>query len=207
MSNDRKDLQDIAEVTEWVFPDVTNDVFESDVFNPLMNIDATPDNNKIEEIENKQVQSKEALTIENLIGEQEKLVAEYQNKIGIINNIIEKLKNPLAMIDDEIIELIHDIIKNAIKKIIFKEISIDSQLIVNIIAELKSLMQNQKQIMNIYLSKSDYEHIEADKSSLQDMICIDPAFAVGDILIKSNLTEIRALLDERIDQVLRVEHG
>lgn len=198
----------ISEAIEWSFPDVNIPGETNQEFNPIMEqLDKiiNPEEEKKNSEEKKMFEA-ERLEIENLKKQYEMLKDEYEAKLQMVSQIVEKLKTPMVIIDDEIVVIMNDIIRQSIKKIIHKELNTDPQLILNIVNELKSYLQNQKQIMNIYLSENDFKKLDIEKNNLQEIISINNELSDGDIIIKSNATEIRAILNDMIDKLVRVEH-
>lgn len=196
------------EVIEWSFPDVNIVVEVNEEFNPIMKqlekIINPAEEKKMEE--EKQIKDAERIEIENLKNQYETLKNEYEVKLQAMSIVVEKLKKPMAMIDEEIVEIINDIIKQSLKKIIYKELNHDPELILNIIEELKTFIQNKNQIVNIYLSETDYRRLDVEKNNLQDILTINAELNEGDVIIKSNSTEIRAILSDMIDKLIRMEH-
>ncbi len=189
----------------WSFPSVESVIDNNEQLvrikeNTDDDEDDDDDNEKIKKEINDEKLSEIILQKEEL----NQLKIDYRNKIALTENILKQLESSISLVDDELIEIIQDIIKKSIKKLIFKEIAADPQLINKIITELKKLIQAQDGLINVYLSEKDYQKIEAtDNSNPSLMFNVDPSLAEGDIVIKTNSTEIRAVLDERIEQLMR----
>lgn len=131
---------------------------------------------------------------------------EYEEKISHLNELLAKLKNPISILDEEIIDLMQDIVKKVVKKIIHHEVSQDPHLIKEMIEELCGALDEKNGMVEVAISSDDYANMidEEFKESLQ-LHQLD-SLKSGDIIIKSNFTEIRALLNDRIEQLVRVQH-
>jgi len=129
-----------------------------------------------------------------------------QSKYNLINNILTKMQDPLTFFDDQLIHIIQDIIKKVIIKIIHKEITTDPTLIVKMVDGLKSLINTHDGLINLNLSEEDYKALQNISSNTNQSIHVDKNLTSGDIVIKTNDTEIRALLNERIDLLMGTLH-
>lgn len=178
------------ESTEWTFPSVDNFLhLEPEQQSPLESESA-----QIEQDKNAELQ-------ENLV-KVESLRTEYQQKIAVLNKLLAKLDKPMAILDKEMLELMQFAIKNAVKKIIYKEVKSDPKIINKIIQELSQLIETQGGILSIYLSQNDYQRLMENEAQPNMQLKINPILHDGDVILKSNFTEIRAIINERIDQVL-----
>lgn len=207
------------EVTEWAFPEVElvnhlNDVDLGTLFMPDIEENQSDYPAQREIVEDKQDVIQNNQHAEPIIEDTEiiqyqvldKLKMDYESRIEMVNNIINQLKAPVSLINEELIELLQDIIKKIVKKIIYKEISTDLTVLPNMINELKSLIDTKNGMTSVFLSEKDYQRLEADKNHPSQLIEIDHTLSSGDIMIKSNYAEVRALLDERIEQITRIEN-
>jgi flagellar biosynthesis/type III secretory pathway protein FliH len=138
--------------------------------------------------------------------ELEKLKSDYESRLVYLNNIIDKLKTPLSIIDAELLEVIQDIIKKMTKRIICKEITTDPNIFTQIINDLKSMLDTKDGMITIYLSEKDYHQFNTSNHHTLGLTNIDSSLNQGDVIIKSNFAEIRALLDDRIEQLIRIQH-
>jgi chaperonin cofactor prefoldin len=193
----------------WSFPDLAMNVsdsiiVESDVFSDeFSSIDENSEVIKSDEL----VLSEQALVQKSVEHEIHELKSSYENKLKIVNNLIGRIQNSVAVIDTEIISMIKDIINRISKKIIYREIQSDSDLITKMINELKTIVPVQNAMINVCLSPYDYQQLcDENQNPLITMTQYE-TLAIGDIIIKTNTTEIRAILHDRIDQLLEVGHG
>jgi len=138
--------------------------------------------------------------------ELDNLKREYESKIVILDNLLNKLKNPTSILDEELTELIQDIIRKIAKNIICREIEADKHLLPQMINELKALIDAKNGILSIYMSPSDFARLDSEKNNLSGLTNVDNELGTGDIIIKSNFAEVRALLNERIEQLIRIQH-
>ncbi|VVC77109.1 hypothetical protein AQUSIP_24360 [Aquicella siphonis] len=134
------------------------------------------------------------------------LKLEYESRINAVNQLLGKLKAPLSMVDEEVIELMQDVVKKITKRIICKEISTDPSVFIRMLDELKKMIDSKNGLITIYLSSDDYHRLNADQTGSQGLASIDSSLQQGDVVIKSNFAEVRALLNDRIDQLVRIQH-
>ena len=161
----------------------------------------------IEELKQKEMEEEAKNAVAKLESDLLNAKNEYEKKISLINSIIGKLENPLSLIDDEMLELIHYIIKKSVKNLIYKEIKTDSKLINRIVRELAELIHAKNGMLMIHLSEADYSRLK-DKSSEPNMTYkINPTLSEGDIIVESNYSEIKSILNERLNQILGVKYA
>lgn len=209
-----------VELVEWAFPEVDMLIWNDEVDLGSIFIPDIPNNELVSandinnDIAVNQTESEDEQLIEPEVDENEiieyqvldKLKVDVESRIELLGQIVNQLKKPVSLINEELIELLQDIIKKIVKKIIFKEVTTDTAILPNMINELKSLIDTKNGMTSVFLSPQDYNHLEADKHFASGLIEIDHSLSVGDIIIKSNYAEVRALLDERIEQVIRIEN-
>lgn len=176
------DAKDEKQVIEWLFPDLNQKI------TPAASLENAPPQETEQERKFNQ------------------LMNDYQNRIELLNHIFEKMQQTLALFDDEIISLINTLVKNAVKKIIYQELQNDNDLLKKMINELMSLVEaKQGELVTVSLSPLDFEKLRTEEASNQN-IKVDPTLSVGDIIVKSHFTEIRALLNERIQNLMENSH-
>ena len=178
------------ESTEWSFPNLELFVradYEDDPINNDRSVKSEIDQNII---------------LTNSIVETESLKNIYHKKIESINALISRLQNPIRQLDNELIDMIENVIKLAVKKIIYKEIDSDLKKIKKIIGELITILDSNNGMFTVMLSEADYSQLINDYDNSKMTLKMNPALNKGDVVIKSNLTEIHAVLNERISHVL-----
>lgn len=141
-----------------------------------------------------------------LLDEAKKLKQEYESRIHIADTILSKLKTPISMLDEEVMEFLQDIVKKVAKRIICREIALDPSILRSIIDELASLIDSKNGLIAIYLSSEDYHCLNTHQSTADGLVQINESLSQGDVIIKSQFAEVRALLNERIDQLVRIQH-
>ena len=211
----------LEELDEWIFPDVSvpakSDYYRSPFIFEKENENKNQNENietaisiptfDIEAEKKKIMEEKSKIELETL-AELENIKNEYKQKIELMTNIVTKLEEPLARLDDELIELMQEIIKKSVKKIILKEIKSDSKLISKMIKELTALIRNQNGLITVYLSEADYKRLKGEKNKKTSFLFIvDPSLMEGDIIVKSNHAEVRAILNNRINQLLGIKNA
>ena len=133
------------------------------------------------------------------------LKVSYEKKLLTVNRLITKLNDTVSIMDNELYEIIQDIIQKTVKKIISREIASDPKLIRKMIAELKAVVADQNGLVNVFISEADYKRINEENKEAALAVSVQEDLAEGDIVIKCNSTEIRALLEERIEHLLQAE--
>ncbi|MDR3476548.1 MAG: FliH/SctL family protein [Gammaproteobacteria bacterium] len=200
------------EISEWSFPEVDelNTDVQDDMF--IEEIHSNEDSDFSEEIQQEYVPEMEP---EIVVGKTEAdkihdelflLKVDYEKKIESVNRILEKLQNPLANIDNDMVLLIQDIIKKVAHRIIQKEITLDAANIKAIIGDLHQLIQSKNGLTNVFVSQADFDRIDAAGPHLKLMVQVDNTLTDGDVIIKSNTSEVRGILSERIDLLMKVEN-
>lgn len=134
------------------------------------------------------------------------LQAEKMQCNEVLNTLTKKMSSIANMIDEEMLELINEIIKKITYKMIGHEVKSDPGLLTTMIQEMKTLLNDQQGVINIFISANDHQLIHDAVHDANEVIKIDPALSSGDIIIKSKYTEVRGLLMDRIDQLMRVDH-
>lgn len=191
------------EYVEYLFPDLGLNDFDGNlndlIIKNVSSLIGQDNTNKQQDAQPSQQQDAEITRQKEEI---EKLKNEYEAKIVLINSLLAKLENPLAEIDKEIVEMLRLVIKKTVKKLIYKEIKTDKTLMNKVIAELEDLIQSKNGMVTIYLSEADYKRINQEKIPAVKNIKVDTSLNVGDVIVNSNTTEIRAILNERINQLI-----
>ncbi|MHB1221963.1 MAG: FliH/SctL family protein [Gammaproteobacteria bacterium] len=196
----------LEESTEWMFPAI--DIWSSEE-NEAEN-DGQDFETVAEDVEEAPV-NEEELESDRIFSEKmahlEDLKNDLLNKISILNKIFEELKNSPISIDEEMIALIERVVKKSVKKIIQKEMQNDDKILPQMIGHLKSLIEEKSSVLNIYISHDDYQKIMEGNLLPNNSLTINPSLQSGDIIVKSNFTEISAILDERIESLTKVDHA
>jgi flagellar biosynthesis/type III secretory pathway protein FliH len=192
------------ESNEWSFPEVDVESSTPDAeFSQEIHANIHDLNMKVNQVAEMENNGENPTAVANE-AEQTKIL--FEKKIATVNKLISKLNDTVSIIDKELFEIIQDIIRKTVKKIILKEIKTDPQLLNNMIAELKTVISEQNGVINIYLSETDYQKINSAEQDPVLAVNVLPTLAEGDIVIKCNTTEIRAILSDRIDNLLQAEN-
>lgn len=198
--------------TSYVFSEIETSVTEEqDEASEENNTNLSQQHPEIEHVENKSanvlIEEKAIIDINKQEKEQlEYMIQEYDRKISLVNDVLSKLKNPISVIDEEVIDLMQDIVKKLAEKIIRKEINTDKALLVSMINELKGMLPSQSPLIKITLSEGDLQKLSDDIKSWEASVNSNPNFKEGDVIIKSEFNEVRAILSERIDNLVRIKH-
>ncbi len=192
----------MKKVTSWSFPEI-NELDEDDI--PLKeqaendNIITEIQNDLLaREIEEENLKKQREEEYKKMRQEIDEMKNDYQNRISLVNNVLLKLQEPLGNVNDEMLNIIKEIIKKAVKNIIHQEINFRPNLLVEIIQELKDIIKNKNGKETILISEVDYNRLKQDHLSMKNYK-ISSDLHEGDIIIQSKYGEIRALLDERIN--------
>lgn len=184
-----KTVDDIIVSADWAFPEVNR------LTKMKGNFPANAANQTF-------VEEKKHVCFEQEKKELQNMADAYAMKMEILSNISKKLENPLMLLDDDLVDLIQEMLKKAVSKIINKEIKSDIKLVKSMIEELKASIPAQEGIMTIYLSERDHKRImTGDEPSENYVIKANPSLNDGDIIIKSNKAEIKAILSDRIEKL------
>lgn len=215
------------DVTDWSFPNLDisiNSELMAEVAIDSQNNAIRQDDFQENNVQHNQIQQQEEqLVVANSQSEQlepsadqaaiavsklelEILKSEYEKKLEILNNTINRLEKSVDVFDREIIEAIQLIIKKIVKKIIYKELESDPNLILAMIKELSEFIQPKNSVISIALSAADYKRLDIKDPKLAELISVDNSFAEGDIAVKTDFTEVRAKLSDRIDQIMGDNH-
>lgn len=213
MDNDDSKKKTSEKLSEWSFPnvDIVKPIFDdfnygdASFANLITEEDTLPLQAKSDPLHNEN-QAKYDEEVIKLRTELEDLKLQYEKKIDVANELIIELKNSLSVIDLDLIQLIQDIIKKTVKKIIRKEFEMDPDLISHLVNELQKYLQSKEGLINVYLSEKDYERFTVDENQSLLNVSIDHSLSEGDIVVKSKSTEVRALLDEAIDLLLKAHY-
>lgn len=180
-------------VNEWAFPDINQIVTFESQQNMLEKKRQAEHDQKLKQLEQRQQ-------------EMESTKKQYEEKIDFLHKIFSNLQNPLVLIDNEMIEIFDQIIQKIVKKILIKEIKSDPKLLVGMIEELKTMIQQQdNNMLTILLSSEDFKSFKTDTKDKSISVKEEATLQTGDIIIKSNSAEIRALIDERIEKLMSIK--
>lgn len=179
------------EINEWSFPTIES-ISEEEL-----------QENAPEILDEKQIEHERQLeAIKAKENEIALLKEQYNEKIQLLNQILNKLENISPLIDQELLDLLQEILKKVVKKIIHKEIKSDPKILNKIVEELSLLLQNNTSLLTIDLSETDYKRFKQDDKNTSMVIKEDATLSEGDIVLKSHSAEIHSILDDRIEKIL-----
>lgn len=193
----------VLETTMWEFPlldDVDEYLIES--YNVANDTQNNPSPNSAQ---NNDV-AKPNLLSESELRELNKLKIDYEAKISIVDKLLAKLSDLTNNLDNEVIQLLENIIKTSVKKIILKEISLDNQIISKMIEDLKGMLDHEQEYIAIQVSQSDYTALTQDNNANIAALKIDPSLNSGDVIVKSKFGEVNAIINDRIDELFRINN-
>ena len=188
----------VQKTNEWAFPTMESNEQETNFIETTTIASEKKESMSISEVQQQQV-------VNSAQAEQlERLKSEYERKLALLNNVISQVDNSFSNLDDEISVIISNMIKGAIKKIILKEINLEPAIINNMIEELKTITKTNTSLCSIFVSSTDYQLLGLDKASAT--VKVDNSLSSGDVVIRSNSSEIKAILDERIEKLLGINN-
>lgn len=193
----------VLDMTMWEFPlldDVDQHLIES--YNVANDTQSNPPSNPSQ---NNEV-AKPNLLSESELRELNKLKIDYEAKISIVNKLLAKLSDLTNNLDNEVIQLLENIIKTSVKKIILKEISLDNQIISKMIEDLKGMLDHEQEYIAIQVSQSDYTVLTQDNNANIAALKVDPSLNSGDVIVKSKFGEVNALINDRINELFRTNN-
>lgn len=196
----------LDELSVWNFPDL-KELSHEDVNSLIVNNVSIPKEEKFKIKEAEQENNENEQSSVKQDNELENIKNEYNKKIELVNNLLVSLEKPLTLLDGELIELIQYIIAKSVKNIIYKEIKTDSKLMNKIVKELSSLIDSKNGVVTIYLSEVDFNRLTEHDNSPSTIFKVNNSLSEGDIIIKSNFSEIRAVLNERINHLLGIKYA
>lgn len=188
---------------EWIFPELDGLNHSDELVTPLHEeIDSSSESMLDEPLASEIPAKKEPVIDTELLN----LKAEYEDKINLLNNIVTKLEHPLLNINDQVITIIRSIIKKCVKHLIHVELKEEPLLIAEVINEMVAYMQDKSEMVTISLSEIDYNRLNASDHKASKLIIIDNSLKEGDVVVKSNYSEVRSILEERVDKMIGIKH-
>ena len=177
----------------WVYPEVNstvinelvvdNSTIEEDISLVNLPVDSLPNeiNSAAEERANDE-------RYEAIIGE----------KINYLDDIGSQMADMLSEVDSRLLQSMVGVIKQAVKKIILKELMIDEHRIKQMIEHSLEKINKDKVSCVIHVSEEDYPVFE-NKSYLNYVqIIIDPELGQGSFIIKTKFSKLQAILEDRL---------
>lgn len=119
-------------------------------------------------------------------------------KINYLEAIGVQMAAVLSEIDTTLLQAITEIIKQSVKKIILKELSLDDDLIKNMIHQSLEKINKNKASCIIQVSEKDYPVFENKLDMDHVQISIDPSLSTGSFTIKTKFSELQAILEDRL---------
>lgn len=201
-------------VTSYVFAEIETNIVNDEVLETNFSDNQAENEQAKEESEKLDENATQIVIDENPIIElnkQEKdqlemMINEYEKKIHLLNDVLFKLKNPISVIDEEVIDIMQDIIKKTVERIIHQEIQENKDVLIKMINELKGMVPDNSSFIKIVISEADMQKLGDDIKKIDAPISTNPSMKEGDVIVKSEFNEVRAILSERIDSLLRVKH-
>jgi flagellar biosynthesis/type III secretory pathway protein FliH len=177
----------------WDFPELPDPMGH---LVPNNNMDISSFSDEDEEAEDEKAKLEQELA---------SLKAEYEHKIQLLNNMMHEIKSMGDLFDQEMIQVMQLLIKKICKKIIIKEVTNDADVLCQMIQEVMKDI-NEDDLVCIFLSEQDFNLIKTEQLPFTQYIKIDPQLSVGDMKIRKKTGEIIALLDNRIELVMKSNH-
>lgn len=210
-------MTDINEVEKWAFPDLPPDELEDvtsnetgktpDVKNePLKpDVDANTSANAnatFKEQPNPPINEEN----EKIKLQLEKLQVEMEDKLSVVNNLIQIFQSRLGALSNELCTEVDYVIKKIVKKLIHNEINQNYNIMSKLIEHYSSLIKAGEKILSVHVSPDVYHKIQTVDEKFKDLIVANHELAIGDLIIKTESTSLRAILDETINSIMSSSH-
>lgn len=124
-----------------------------------------------------------------------------KNKIDVLDNITANVNRKLSEIDETLVNNVILLIKNSVKKIIHKEIALDDGVLKHMISQSLQAISAGGDACVVYVSEDDYHVLHHDLSLSQLDIRCDHNLSRGDYVIKTKLSELEAILEQRLQSL------
>jgi hypothetical protein len=131
---------------------------------------------------------------------------EYEKKLELLNQVTQKLENPLAIINEQMIETVHFIIKKCVRCLIYKEIKSDPKLINRISKEVSELITAEDGMISIQISEADYSRLSDSIDNSKWIYKVNPDLSEGDVIVQTKYAEVRAILNTRLNQMIGTKY-
>lgn len=184
------DYANADEISEWIYPQInlSDETVEEEV----------DEKKEQEESDFKKAEAEYLSKLQELEYIKQGIV----NQIALFNRMISLVETSLSTINEDFINFLNSIIKIMVKKIILKEIETDPNILKKMISELVELINDQTGLVTVNLSESDFERLKTNELNKLISIKADPSLHLGDITVKSNFSEVHAILTDRLDTML-----
>lgn len=170
---------------------VPKDVGEIWSFPSLESIELTETQSVVED-----VPGKHESTADNQLQE---CMEELNHRINYVDAIALQLKDILTEIDATLLNSLINLIKNTVKKIILKELSIDKTLLRDMVKRSLEDIKKDNESCVIYVCPYDFSIFENHQFANDVTVQADLMLNKGDFIIKTKLTEVEAILQQRLD--------
>lgn len=180
----------------WQFPDVQEIRNEEAIVSEVID-------------EETQLQKQLAAESQQIAAERLQLAETQQQldeKLAYLESILEKIKNPLAMLNTDINEMMLIIIKRMTYRILQREISLNATDVQTMLDDLKNHLSNDNSTVRMEVSSVDFQQLATLTTIHKDLLVENANLQRGDIIIKTNHAELNARLTQRIDELLRLQH-
>ncbi len=128
----------------------------------------------------------------------EHLSESIHEKINYLDAMGQQIAIKLAEIDATILPDVTALVKQTVKKIILKELSVDENIIKNMIEQSLEKINKDKAPCIIQVAGTDYAVFENAPCLEYVQISVDPALTPGSYIIKTKYSELQAILDDRL---------
>lgn len=123
----------------------------------------------------------------------------FDKKLALLNDITSSLQKMQSDFNESLLSNIILLIKNTVKKILHKELSLDNQLIKHMIQQAMDDINKQHEACVVYLSEVDFPLFATEQLTNQFEVRCDPGLNQGDFVIKTRLSELEAILESRLN--------
>ena len=120
------------------------------------------------------------------------------DKINLLDAMGAQMAEILSNVEASVLQSMVALVKQSVKKIILKELSLDEHAIKTMIEQSLDKINKDKSPCVIHVSEEDYPVFE-NKSYLNYVqIILDPALSQGSFIIKTKFSKLHAILEDRL---------
>lgn len=147
--------------------------------------------NEIDLVEEQRMAEQQAALDEHL--------ARLHDKTQLLDNIATDLNRKLTEIDETLLNDMIDLIKNSVRKILHRELTLDATSLQHMIEQTLAGIHGDNESCVVYVSANEYVQVAQDTRIAHMDIRCDNNLARGDFVIKTRLCEVEAILEQRLN--------
>jgi flagellar biosynthesis/type III secretory pathway protein FliH len=134
------------------------------------------------------------------------LIAEWQSKFAMADNLLQQLSAPMHHLGDDVEQQLVKLVKKVVKRLAHHEISLNTETIHRIVKDALGLIEDQKNDLTIKTSSADHASLSEKFTRENCQVLSDDALSQGDVQIYSKASHINLDLDTRINNLIDREY-